>query len=99
MIDYNKGHWKHRGDGPPTIPPPRKTGAGSLFVAANPIWFAGCGCKKGVVPVIDRWGSTAPTEAQITTVARTIHNKNKEVDLETIVGSLTSFVETLHDQD
>ena len=99
MIDYNIGHWRHNPSKPLPTPPPRKKGSGGLFVTANPIWFKGCGCKKGVIPVIDRWETSPPSEAQISTVAKTIHNKNKEVDLDTIVKSLTSFAESLHDQD
>ena len=97
MIDYTIGHWTHDRTKPLPTTPPKKKGAGDLFVKANPVWFEGCGCKKDVVPVIDRWGTTSPTETQIITVAKTIHNKNKEVDLDTIVKSLTSFVEQLHD--
>lgn len=97
-VDFTKGHWRHKPIGI-TSSPRKQEGVGKQYVVDNPIWFKGCTCKKDVIPIISRWEVTRPTEQQIETVARTIRNKNKKVDLDTIVESLTSFVENLHDQD
>ena len=56
---------------------------GNFFVRTNAGYFRGCGCKKDVAAVMNRW-SEYPTEAKIMKVARTIQFKNKNVPVNTV---------------
>lgn len=99
--DYTIGHWRHkpkRGDligkdgAVITVPPPRR-GLGDKFASENRELFKGCGCKKDVIPVINRWTVGKVTEAQIDRVAGSIVNKNEDVAREDLVKLIEEFLD------
>jgi hypothetical protein len=62
-------------------------GIGAMFANTYPEFFAGCGCKRGVLQVMNRW-DTDVEESRIENVARTIHNKNPEKTVAEIVAMI-----------
>jgi hypothetical protein len=85
-------------------PPPqpkavaKPQGWGDAFVKANPTLFSGCGCKKDVVPVINRWEHRQgePTDQQLELVATTLYSKQKRAvqqrtSVEAIASDLRDF--------
>ena len=74
-------------------PPPVET-LGGQFIKANPSWFVGCGCKREVAQIMDRWQSADDvTDQALNTISRTIANKTTGVDLMTIQTALRNFIE------
>jgi hypothetical protein len=68
-------------------------GIGSRFIEANPEWFKGCGnCREGVRATMNRWQVGSVSDQQINNVARTIHNKNRTVDLMTVQLAIREFI-------
>lgn len=73
-------------------------GWGDAFVKDNPTLFRGCGCKKDVVPVINRWEHRQgePTDQQLELVATTLYSKQKRAvqqrtSVEAIASDLRDF--------
>jgi hypothetical protein len=108
MIDFSVGHWKHKPSGPPSRTelidtngrvvqnPP--LGIGDTFARNHPTLFKGCGCKRDVVRVMNRWAAERTTEEKIKNVSTTIANKNKDVTVEEVVGLIGTHLQAIIDE-
>lgn len=100
-IDFSLGHWRHKpnatletaGGDMITSTVAFRNGLGDRFVGRNAKFFKGCGCKKDIVPVMNRWDVNTVTEKQIERVAKTLEHKNEaKLTLEQSVALLTEFI-------
>ena len=83
-------------------PAPREAakpqGWGDAFVQENPTLFKGCGCKKDIVPVMNRWARREgePTDDQVLLVATTLYGKQKrgiqsQISVESLSNDIREF--------
>ncbi|MFZ9077518.1 MAG: hypothetical protein ACO23H_03220 [Alphaproteobacteria bacterium] len=86
-------------------PPPKKKvssplSLGDAYVAANRAYFKGCGCKKDIVPVMNRWQRKAgePSKKQVLNVATTLHGKQSttiksKITVDQLAVDIMTFVQ------
>lgn len=89
-------------------PAPREAakpqGWGDAFVQENPTLFKGCGCKKDIVPVMNRWARREgePTDDQVLLVATTLYGKQKrgiqsQISVESLSDDIREFTNRMRE--
>ena len=89
---------------PPRTPPAstkataKPQGWGDAFVKENPELFKGCGCKKDIVPVMNRWERREgePSDDSVLLVATTLYGKQKRgiqsrISVESLSNDIREF--------
>ena len=111
-IDFKIGHWRHRNKESELIAvngeiitsssvrkrPILSMGVGDTFARDHPELFIGCGCKKDVIAVMNRWAAESTTEARIENVASTIANKNKDVGFDHVLELIGRHLQSIIDE-
>jgi hypothetical protein len=109
QIDFTAGHWRHArkkaelisssGEvitrSVTSVPAALSMGVGDTFARRFPALFKGCGCKRDVVAVMNRWAVERTDEAKIETVARTIANKNANVTVEEVLNIIGEHLKAI----
>jgi hypothetical protein len=112
QIDFTKGHWRHSkkqaqlisagGEvitrSVAAVPPARSMGVGDSFARKHQELFKGCGCKREVVQIMNRWARKKTTELAIETVAKTIANKNADVEVEHVLNLIGLHLQSIVDE-
>lgn len=71
---------------------PESSSLGTSFKTRHESLFVGCGCKKDVIAVMNRWTSGEVTNQQIQRVVDTMASKNKDIDKAALFGLIKEHV-------